>query len=336
MWPPTKPDRHAAYPWRAGVAPGPSTWCERLCLSVPDRSTGRSTDRRSASACVPARCEHPLALRRVRQPDPVRRHPDPPYDGVLALRPGRRAPRGGVAHRPRGGLRGDLPLVWPVRRDPARLPGGSRRVHAVSEADQVEHVGALSETVRARVVAIVAQALGRLDQDRLPASLRRVASFAPSRRARLAAGQIAAVLAHDDTCREQVAVQVRADFPELARALDAGLETPAVDPVDVAAVAYLLRPEGWAARVSTASRAAEAERSGASSRESSERADRLRRQLEAATEELKQLRRRHREQLAELKAENADLRHRLGDARGRVRAAEEAAARAETAQQEAA
>jgi predicted RNA-binding protein with PIN domain len=186
------------------------------------------------------------------------------------------------------------------------------------------------------VVAIAAQALGRLEQDQVPASLRRVASFAPSRRARLAAAQIAAVVAQDEAFRERVAMQVRDELPELARALEARLEAPAADPVDVAALAYLLRPEGWAARVSVASRAAEAERSGAASREGTERAERLRRQLEAATEELKQLRRRHREQVAELKSENADLRHRLGDARGRARSAEDMAAQAVAAQQEAA
>jgi predicted RNA-binding protein with PIN domain len=185
------------------------------------------------------------------------------------------------------------------------------------------------------VVAIAAQALGRLEQDQVPASLRRVASFAPSRRARLAAAQIAAVVAQDEAFRERVAVQVREELPELARALEDGLEAPAADPVDVAALAYLLRPEGWVARVSAASRAAEAERSGAASREGTERAERLRRQLEAATEELKQLRRRHREQVAELKSENTDLRHRLGDVRGRARSAEDAAAQALAAQQEA-
>ena len=204
------------------------------------------------------------------------------------------------------------------------------------EKPPAEVAGALPEPVRSRVVALAAQTLGRLEPDQVPASLRRVASFAPSRRARLAAGQIAAAVAQDEAFRERVAVQVREGLPELARALEDGLEAPAADPVDVAALAYLLRPEGWAARLATASRAAAAERSGASSHDSAQRAERLRRQLDAATEELKELRRRHREQVAQLKGENADLRHRLGDARTRARSAQDAAAQAVAAQDEAA
>jgi predicted RNA-binding protein with PIN domain len=193
----------------------------------------------------------------------------------------------------------------------------------------------LSDAVRARVVAIAADALGRLDQEQLPVSLRRVASFAPARRARLAATQIAAVLAREEDFRHQVALQVRTRLPDLAQALDDGVTAPAADPVELAAVAYLLRPAGWAGTVSAASDAAEVQRIEAVRRESTQRAERLRQQLESATEELKEVRRRHRDQLTDLKAENADLRHRLGDARSRVRSAEEAAARAVAGLQEA-
>lgn len=188
--------------------------------------------------------------------------------------------------------------------------------------------GPLSDVVRVRVVALASQALGRIDQDRLPASLRRVASFAPARRARLAGTQVAAVLAHDDDFRERVAVQVRAALPDLARALDEGIAAPAADPVELAAVAYLLRPDGWADTVAAASQAVEDERSSVAVRDLEQRAERLRRQLESAIEELKEARRRHRDQFAEVKAENADLRRRLGETRGRVRGAEEVAVRA--------
>ena len=53
----------------------------------------------------------PLALRRLRQPHPLRRHAHSAYDRVLALRPGRR-PRGGV-DRGEGRVRGVgvVPLV---------------------------------------------------------------------------------------------------------------------------------------------------------------------------------------------------------------------------------
>jgi predicted RNA-binding protein with PIN domain len=194
-----------------------------------------------------------------------------------------------------------------------------------------EPAAVLADAVRARVLALAAEALGRLEPDQVPASLRRVASFAPARRARLAASQIAAVLSLDDDFRNRVADQVRTVLPDLARALDDGVPAPAADPVDLAAVAYLLRPDGWAATVSTASESAEARRRDAAGAGSSERADRLRRQLDSATEELKEVRRRHRVQLGVLKSENAELRHRLADARSRARSAEESAARAAAA-----
>ena len=78
----------------------------------------------------------------------------------------------------------------------------------------------LSGAVRARVVGLAADALGRMDAQQLPASLRRVASFAPTRRARLAATQIAGVLAEAGVPERGVAVAVdgevvrRADWPE--------------------------------------------------------------------------------------------------------------------------
>ncbi len=186
----------------------------------------------------------------------------------------------------------------------------------------------LAESIRTRVLSLAAEALGRLEPDQVPMSLRRVASFAPARRARLAASQIAAVLSLDEEFRDRVAEQVRTLLPDLARALDEGVAAPAADPVDLAAVAYLLRPEGWAEVVSTASRTAEDRRVEAAAAGSTERVDRLRRRLESTAEELKELRRRHREQVASVKDENAVLRHRLADERGRVRAAEEAAAQA--------
>lgn len=198
---------------------------------------------------------------------------------------------------------------------------------AVTE-DDAGPAAPLADVVRTRVLALAAEALGRLEPDQVPVSLRRVASFAPARRARLAANQIAAVLSLDDDFRNRVADQVRSVLPDLSRALDDGLPAPAADPVDLAAVAYLLRPDGWAATVSTASESALARRRDAATAGSIERADRLGRQLESVTEELKEVRRRHRDQIALVKNENAELRHRLADARSKARTAEESAARA--------
>ena len=182
----------------------------------------------------------------------------------------------------------------------------------------------LTDRVRARVVALTADSLGRMPADQVPASLARVAAFAPARRARLAATQIASVLAADDGFREHVAADVRAQVPDLAGALDAGTPPSAADPVDLAAVAYLIRPDGWAALVAASGDVSLAEDTGAADRQAARRAEQLRRQVETLTESLKETRARHREQVAELKAENAELRHKLGDARTRARSAEAA------------
>ncbi|QWZ10544.1 NYN domain-containing protein [Nocardioides panacis] len=167
--------------------------------------------------------------------------------------------------------------------------------------------------------------------DQVPSSLTRVAAFAPARRARLAATQIASVLATDEGFREHVAADVRAQVPDLAGALDAGTPPSAADPVDLAAVAYLLRPDGWAGLVAASGEASLAEDTGAADRQAARRADQLRRQVETLTESLKEARARQRDQVAELKSENADLRHKLGDARARARSAETASAAAEAA-----
>ena len=194
--------------------------------------------------------------------------------------------------------------------------------------------GPLPDRVRARVVGLAADALGRMAVEVVPPSLVRVATFAPQRRARLAASQIASVLAADDAFRDRVATDVRVQVPDLAQALDAGTAPSAADPVDLAAVAYLLRPPGWADLVEAAGEAAVAEES-ATRGHATRQVDQLRRQVDSLTESLKDTRARQREQVAALKAENSELRHKLGDARGRVRAAEEAATASSTAADEA-
>ena len=189
--------------------------------------------------------------------------------------------------------------------------------------------GPLPDLVRARVVALAADALGSLPAEQLPASLKRVASFAPNRRAKLAGTQIAGVLETDETFRERLAEQVRARVNELAQALEEGTTPAAADPVDLAAVAYLLRPAGWVEVVERASGVADAEHSVASVREAAHQAERLRRQLDHAQRELRETRDRYRQQVASLKAENSEVRHKLGDARSRVKSAEENARAAE-------
>ena len=195
--------------------------------------------------------------------------------------------------------------------------------------------GPLPEPVRQRVVALAAEALGRMPQENLPAALKRVATFAPGRRAKLAGSQIAGVIESDAVFREHLARQVRAEVAAMADALDAGAAPAAADPVEVAAVAYLLRPDGWLDLVAASADAAAAEREAEVSRQTADQLDRLRRQLDAAADELREVRARNRDEVGRLKAENAELRHKLGDVRTRLRTPEAATAAAEEAASEA-
>ena len=206
----------------------------------------------------------------------------------------------------------------------------------MTEADEAEPTvptddrpdGPLPQVVRARIATLASDAVGRIDPADLPAAVRRVATFAAGRRAKLAGDQIAAALDRDDAFRARVADEVRAHQPALTETVEAGAPPATADPVDVAAIAYLLRPPDWTHVVTASAHAIEKERRSAEREQASDQTPRLRQQLEAATEEAKDARRRHREQLAEVKLENRGLRHRLADARAQARAADDVAARA--------
>lgn len=66
----------------------------------------------------------------------------------------------------------------------------------------------LTDEVRSRVLAIAAAALGIIPEDELPRALRPFARFTPHRRARNAAGALAAALEDDPKFRQQVADSV--------------------------------------------------------------------------------------------------------------------------------
>jgi predicted RNA-binding protein with PIN domain len=103
----------------------------------------------------------------------------------------------------------------------------------------------LPEPVRQRVIALVAAALTQLPAAEQPVALRRVAKFAPNRRARLGGAAIATQLSVDPLFRQRVAAKIVADAGELGAAVTAGDAPAAADPVDVGALAYLARPERW-------------------------------------------------------------------------------------------
>jgi predicted RNA-binding protein with PIN domain len=127
----------------------------------------------------------------------------------------------------------------------------------LAEADEPEPT--LPEPVRQRVLALAAAAIGGMAADELPAPLRRVAQFAPQRRARLGGPAIATQLRVDAVLRQRIGAGAVEAAGELGRALTAGAVPAAADPVEVAALAYLARPEGWRDLVARAARTIQVE-----------------------------------------------------------------------------
>jgi predicted RNA-binding protein with PIN domain len=171
---------------------------------------------------------------------------------------------------------------------------------------------ALPEQVRARVIAYAADALGVLPPDQVPAPLKRAAAFTPQRRARLAGQQVLDLLIADDSFRERLAVQARARQGEAAAQLAAG-ETS----VAAAALAYLTRPEGWEQLVAATSDRPD-EGSGPRPGTEQELVS-LRHRLDAALEEQARLKRAAKDGVAAVKADNTELRRKLGESRARAR-----------------
>jgi len=170
----------------------------------------------------------------------------------------------------------------------------------------------LPEPVRARVVALTAAAMTGLATDDVPPPLRKVAKFAPQRRARYGAAAIAAQLTSDASFRQRIGSRVGEDAGELASAVAAGTIPGAADPVEVAALAYLIRPPNWRELVDRAGAALRVEAQAASVaarvREAEARAtqaeydrevarveaDKLRAELTRVRDELRGLRDEHR------------------------------------------
>jgi len=188
----------------------------------------------------------------------------------------------------------------------------------------------LPDDVRSRVLGLTADVLPSVPK--LPASLRKVADFAPARRARLGGTAIVAALEADDDFRERVSAQVVGKLPApLADLTDAPRDA---DPVELAALAWLLRPEGWEGVLADAvSRVADRATTTGAAREGD--LERLRAKLEGAEQSLRDARTRHRTELADLKTENTRLRRTLGETRNALRDANAAAEKAEAAADEA-
>src|SRR5690242_7851153 len=127
------------------------------------------------------------------------------------------------------------------RRPPPYASSSPRSPTTVSAAPPPPlALGELPDAVRVRVVALAADALPEVV--RLPPALRRVAGFAPQRRALLGVTAIAEALGADDELRERIGTQV-ADRTSYDATPAASQVTG--DPAEVAALAWLVRPEGW-------------------------------------------------------------------------------------------
>jgi predicted RNA-binding protein with PIN domain len=104
---------------------------------------------------------------------------------------------------------------------------------------------ALVEPARRQLIELAAAVVGRLPTEDVPASLRAIARFTPAKRHRLGGPALAAALDTDDEFRAHVADAMADAAPELVRAVQEHRPTMSATPVDVALVAYLVRPDGW-------------------------------------------------------------------------------------------
>ncbi len=189
----------------------------------------------------------------------------------------------------------------------------------------------LPEQVRQRVLALASEALGRLPPGEVPAALRPAARFTPTKRARLAATALAAALETDVAFRLHTAEQAERDAGSAVEAVRTGSFPPAADPVELAAAAYLLRPEGWPRFVQRAQTALdEASRRDRRARRDAQ-LDRLQGELDAARAGARVEVDRARTAVEAARAEVDGLRRQLREQTGARRAAERARAAAEEA-----
>ncbi|MQA26530.1 MAG: hypothetical protein GEU94_13925 [Micromonosporaceae bacterium] len=193
--------------------------------------------------------------------------------------------------------------------DPVAAHADPAAGQAAASEDPGDRV--LPGPVRQRVVALVAAMLPDLAHDEVPGALRRIARFAPQRRAKLGGAAIAAQIASDSLFRQRVADRVVEQAGELGAAVRDGSQPAAADPVEVAALAYLARPVGWSGLVDSANQevraAAEQDAVAERIRRAGQDVERVRAEAAAARAEADRLR----EQLASVAADASGLREQV-------------------------
>lgn len=188
-------------------------------------------------------------------------------------------------------------------------------------------VADLPEPVRARIVALAAAVLPQVPD--LPPPLRRIAAFAPARRAKAGGAAIAAALdtdaADDGGLRARLAVQLHDAGAVAGAGIGAGGTGRAgsADHVESAALAWLMRPDDWQDRLAAALRDLQ-RRPAVDDAE----VTRLRRRVAQLEDDVRELRERRRADVETLKQENTALRRRLGEERVSSREALSGAAEA--------
>jgi hypothetical protein len=194
----------------------------------------------------------------------------------------------------------------------------------------------LPERVRRRVLEVASATLAALPDPDVPPSLRQIRRFTPAKRLRLGASAIASVLEADPGFRDAAAEVLRTADPDLAEAVERG-EPPAAAPAEqVAAAAFLLRPEGWRGLIAAAAERLARDAPPAADRpaaapDGAKEVRRLREQLAAtraaARTDADELRR----SAAAHRAEAGELRRRLREAEAEAAKARAAVAEARTA-----
>lgn|GEM_PF-136694 len=200
----------------------------------------------------------------------------------------------------------------------------------------------LPESAWPILIELAAGTLSTIKPDDLPGQLRRFARFAPAKRAKPAAGPLRSELTGDPIFRQRVADRIVAASP-VAAAVAQGDSPKEATAAEVAALAFLIRPEGWQDMVRAAARheestvaetevrnrIAQAEQRATTAehdRAIAEReAEKLRVELTELRAEVDELRRQHRsatKETREVKRRERKVTDALSAERGRLRQAE--------------